>query len=128
MAVFVQPATEWLLTVERLHYRETPPFTSFVALEWFLAPLVVAILIDVISRRAQRKHWSQRKLTISLALSSLLSAALPIISLYPLYPVVLAIRLGIAGYMVSVLLGLAGAYLGTLFGQSVGESISSLER
>src|SRR5260370_11919769 len=28
MAVFVQPATDWLLTVERLQYLDTPPFTS----------------------------------------------------------------------------------------------------
>ncbi len=36
MAMFVQPATDWLLTVERLRYRDTPSFTSVVALEWFL--------------------------------------------------------------------------------------------
>src|SRR2546426_6028276 len=48
MAVFVQPATDWLLSIERLRYRETPAFTSIVALEWFLTPLVVAILIDVL--------------------------------------------------------------------------------
>src|SRR5439155_23721639 len=35
MAVFVQPATDWLLSIERLRYRETPAFTSIVALEWF---------------------------------------------------------------------------------------------
>src|SRR5437660_6240819 len=59
MAVFVQPATDWLLTVERLKYRDNPAFTSIVALEWFLTPLVVAILIDVILRRARRKQWPQ---------------------------------------------------------------------
>src|SRR5437763_451672 len=52
MAVFVQPATDWLLTVEHLKYREAPPFTSVVALEWFLTPVIVAILIDVIMHRA----------------------------------------------------------------------------
>src|SRR5947199_8542935 len=30
MAVFVQPATDWLLTVERLRSRRNPPFTSVV--------------------------------------------------------------------------------------------------
>ena len=128
MALFVQPATDWLLTVERLTYRDTPPFTSIVALEWFIAPLVVAILIDVFMRRAQRKQWSQRKLTFILALTALLSGALPIISIFPLYPIVLASRLGIAGYLVSVLLGLAGTYLGTIVGRNVGESLDSLER
>ena len=30
MALFVQPATDWLLTVEHLRYREAPPGTSGV--------------------------------------------------------------------------------------------------
>jgi hypothetical protein len=128
MAAFVQPATEWLRTVERLQYRDVPSFTSIVALEWFITPVVVAILIDVFMHRARRKQWSQRKLTFILALTALLSGALPIISIFPLYPIVLASRLGIAGYLASVLLGLAGTYLGTMFGRNVGESIDSLER
>jgi len=128
MALFVQPATDWLLSVERLSYRENPPFTSLVALEWFLTPLVVAILIDVIMRRAQRKQWSQRKLTMTLALTALLSAALPVVLIFPLLPVALALQLGLAGSLASLLLGLAGTYLGTLFGRNVGVSINSLER
>ena len=128
MAVFVQPATGWLLAAERLHYRDTPPFTSVVALEWFITPLVVAILIDVLMRRARRKQWSRRKLTLFLALTALLAGVLPVVSIYPLLPVVLPLELGIAGYLASVLLGLGGTYLGTLFGRNVGESIDSLER
>ena len=128
MAVFVQPATDWLLAAERLHYREAPPFTSVVALEWFITPLVVAILIDVLMRRARRKQWSRGKLTLFLALTALLAGVLPVVSIYPLLPVVLPLELGIAGYLASVLLGLGGTYLGTLFGRNVGESIDSLER
>jgi hypothetical protein len=128
MAVFVQPATDWLLTVEHLQYRDTPTFTSIVALEWFITPLVVAILIDVIMRQARRKQWSRSKLTLILALSALLSGALPVVFIFPLFPVVLAVRLGIAGSMTSLLLGLAGTYLGTFFGRNVGESIDSLDR
>lgn len=127
MAIFVQPATDWLLTVERLQYRDTPTFISVVALEWFITPVVVAILIDVFMHRAQHKQWSQKKLTFILALTALLSGALPIISIFPLYPIVLASRLGIAGYLASVLLGLAGTYLGTILGRNVGESMDSLE-
>ncbi len=128
MAVFVQPATDWLLTVERLTYRDAPPFTSIVALEWFITPLVVAILIDVLMRRARHKQWPLRKLTFILALTALLSAALPVVAIFPIYPVIFAMRLGIAGYLVSLLLGFAGTYLGTIFGRNVGESIDSLER
>jgi hypothetical protein len=128
MAVFVQPATDWLLTVERLNYRKAPPFTAVVALEWFITPLFVAILIDVIMHRARRKQWSGRKLQLILALSALLSGALPILPVYPLLPVRLALQLGIAGFLASLLLGFAGAYLGTFFGRNVGESINALER
>ena len=128
MAVFVQPATNWLLTVEHLHYRDIPPFTSIVALEWFITPLVVAMLIDVITRRSRRKQWSRSKLTLFLALTALLSGALPVVSIFPLLPVALAVELGLAGSLASLLLGFAGTYLGTLFGRNVGESLDSLER
>jgi hypothetical protein len=128
MAVFVQPATDWLLTVEHLKYREAPLFTSVVALQWFLTPLVVAILIDVIVRRAQGKQWSRRKLALILSLAALLSGVLPVVLIYPLLPLVLPLQLGVVGYLASVLLGFAGAYLGTLFGRNIGESLDSLER
>jgi hypothetical protein len=127
MAVFVQPATDWLLTVEGLHYRDAPPTTSIVALEWFITPFIVAILIDVIVHRAQRKQWPQRRLTIILALTALLNGAFPVITIAPLLPIGLVLQLGIAGYLASVLLGLAGTFLGTMFGRNVGESMISLE-
>ena len=127
MAIFVQPATNWLLTVERLQYRDTPTFISVVALEWFITPVVVAILIDVFMHRARRKQWSQRKLTLFLVFTALLGGALPIVMIFPIYPIVFISRLGIAGYLVSLLLGFAGTYLGTMFGRNVGESIDSLD-
>src|SRR5207248_5402912 len=99
-----------------------------VALEWFITPLVVAILIEGIICRARRKQWSQRKQILILALTALLSGALPVVSIFRLFPVAMALQLGIVGYLASLLLGLAGTYLGTLFGRNVGESIDSLER
>ncbi|HEX7735541.1 MAG TPA: hypothetical protein VF458_11790 [Ktedonobacteraceae bacterium] len=128
MAVFVQPATDWLLTVEGLHYRKGHPPTSVVALEWFITPLVVAILVDIIVRRAQRKSWSRGKLTLILALTALLSGALPVIAILPILPIALAMEWGLAGFLVSNLLGFAGAYLGTRLGRSAGESLSLLEK
>jgi len=128
MALFVQPATDWLLSVERLQYREAPAFTSVVALQWFLTPVVVAILIDVIMHRARRKQWSQSRLTLMLALTALLSGALPVVFIFPFLPVALAVQLGIAGSLASLLLGLTGTYLGTLFGRNIGVSINTLER
>ena len=86
------------------------------------------MLIDVLMRRARRKQWSQSKLTLILALTALLSGALPVVSIFPLFPIVLAVELGIAGSLASLLLGLAGTSLGVMFGRNVGESIDSLER
>src|SRR5260221_1749595 len=103
MAVFVQPATDWLLAAERLHYREAPPFTSVVALEWFITPLVVAILIVVIMRRARRKQWSRGRLTLILALTALLAGLFPVVSIFPLLPSALPLELGVARALPSVL-------------------------
>ncbi len=128
MAVFVQPATDWLLTVERLHYKDAPPFTSVVALEWFITPLIVAILVDVIMHRSRSKQWPIRRLTLFLTLAALVSGALPIIPLYPLLPAFMAMQTGVAGFLVSLLFGLIGSYIGTFFGRNVGESIKALER
>ena len=128
MAVFVQPATDWLLTVEHLRYRETPFSTSVVALQWFLTPLLVAILIDLIMRRALGKQWSRRKLALILSLAAELAGVLPVVLIYPLLPAVLPLQVGIVGYLVSVLIGCTGTYLFTVFGRNVGESLASLER
>lgn len=128
MAVFVQPATDWLLAAEGLHYRRNPPFTSVVALQWFITPLVVAILIDVIVRRAQRKLWSPGKLRLILALTALLSGVLPVIPIFLPLPVALAIQWGPAGFLISAIIGFAGAYLGAFFGRNVGASMSLVER
>jgi len=128
MALFVQPATSWLLTVEQLSYRRaTHPATSLVALQWFLTPIVVAILIDVMMYQARQKHWSQRKLTLGVALCALISGILPIVPASPLLPAVLLVQVGIAGFALSLLVGLGGSFLGTIFGRNVGESLRTLE-
>ena len=128
MAVFVQPATDWLLSLERLSYIETPPSTSSVALEWFWTPLLVALLIDVIMHQARRKQWLRSRLIPVLALVALLSGALPVALTSPFFSVTLITQLGMVGYLSWLLLGLVGAYVGALYGQRAGESVNSLER
>ncbi|HEY0755423.1 MAG TPA: hypothetical protein VGD98_15810 [Ktedonobacteraceae bacterium] len=128
MAIFVQPATDWLLTIEGLSYKESPPATSIVALEWFITPVVVAILIDVFMRRARRKDWSRRKTVLVLALCALMSGILPVIVLYPLLPALLFLQAGIAGFLASAILGFGGAWLGVFFAQNTGETLNVLER
>ncbi len=128
MAVFVQPATDWLLSVEQLHYREQPPFTAVVALEWFLTPVLVAFLINLIERRSRSRQWSRRKQTLWLIVCALVSGLFPIISISPYLPVVLALQVGLAGYLPTALLGAAGAWLGITFGRTASESLSGLEK
>ncbi len=127
MALFVQPATDYLLTIERLAYRHSRPITSIVALEWFLAPLLVAILIDVVTRQARRNNWSARKITLAYVLVALVST-IPMPAIYPIYAFYIYELFGIASILFGLLLGLVGTSLGTWFGQNMGASLRKIER
>lgn len=130
VAVFVPPATYWLVAMERLSFRpdrDGNPGLASVALEWPVGVVITAILIDVFMRRAQRKGWSRRKLTAVLILVTLLGS-LPMPIIYPIFPVLLVSDLGIPSFIASLLLGLLGAYVGLWFGRNVGASMRSLER
>ena len=127
MALFVQPATEYLRQLEGLVYRRgSAPFTSVVTMEWFLAPIVVAILIDIFMRRAQKKQWSARKLTLVLALTALI-AGLPTPMFFPWLAVYFFVGYGI-GFVIALLIGLPAAYAGIWLGRNVGMSLQTLER
>ena len=127
MALFVQPATEYLRGLEGLVYRRgSAPFTSVVAMEWFLAPVVVAILFDIFMYRAQRKQWSTRKLTLVLALTALI-ACLPTPMFFPQYALYVFFQFGV-GYIIALLIGLLATYTGVWFGRNVGTTLQTLER
>ena len=127
MALLVQPATDYLLTLERLTYRRSHPVTSIVALEWFLAPLIVAIVIDVVTRIARRKAWPARKLTTAYILVGLIGT-IPMPAIYPIYSFYIYELFGIASILFSLLLGVVGTTLGTWFGQNAGASLAEIER
>lgn len=127
MELFVPPATSWLVAVEHLTFREDNPGISIVAFEWPLIPILVAIGIDILVGLARRRNWSFRRLAITL-LPVLLLACLPCVVFAPLYSLELAIHLGVAGTLVSLLLGLLGAYLGLWFGKQMGTALSQEER
>ncbi|GHO85813.1 hypothetical protein [Dictyobacter formicarum] len=127
MALYVQPATDWLVGVERLTYRRAHPLTAVVAMEWFIAPLLAAILIDLVMRRARRKQWLSGKQALFLTLASLVSM-LPIMALRPTFFVILLVALGVAGTIVSFVPGVLATYAGMRLGRNIGESISNLER
>jgi hypothetical protein len=128
MAVFVQPATDWLLSVEQLHYFEQPSFTAVVALRWFLTPVLVAFLVSLIQRRSQSRAWSRRKQTLWLIAGTLVAGLCPVSCGFPDQPAILALQVGPVGYLPTALLGMVGAWLGITFGRTVSASLSGLEK
>jgi len=127
MALAVQPATDYLLSLERLTYRHGRPVTSIVALEWFLAPLIVAILIDVVTRQARRRNWSARTITIAYILIALI-VTIPMPAIYPIYSLYIIELFGVGNIVFSLLFGLVATAIGTWFGRNVGASLQALER
>lgn len=123
MLLWIQPATAWLLDVEQLHYRTTPPPVSIIALQWVIAPVLVAFLIDLVLRRAQIRQWSRRKQTLLVVVSTLVAGLLPVVFIIPSLPLLLVLEVGVAGYLPTVLLGVGGAWLGIFFSRIVSKSV-----
>jgi hypothetical protein len=125
-AVFVPPATNLLVGMEGLQYRNkmaTISYLTVVSLSaWPLLPILVAPLLDFAFGRARRTGWSRNRLMVTMALVSLL-AACPVLVLHPVVGVQIAKELGLFSTIVSLLIGLMGIYLGTLAGSSVGETL-----
>ena len=127
MALFVQPATEYLRGLEGLTYRRGhAPLTSVVTMEWFLAPIIVAILIDIFMYRAQKQQWSSRKLTLVLALTALI-AGLPAPLFFPWFAFYVFYAYGI-GFIIALLIGFLATYAGVWLGRNVGMALQTLER
>ena len=121
--LYVPPATNFLLQLEQLSYRRPGLHLVVVAIDWPAAFLVAAIISDSILRRAKRRGWSPRKQILIVSASTLIGF-LPIPIISPLYPLYLAGEIGIAGTIVSLLLGRE-----VLIDPADGlESLSSLER
>lgn len=127
MAVFVQPATDWLLTIERLSYRRAHPPISVVTLEWILTPIIIAILLDAFILWGQQKDWSSRKMLGIETLIAMIST-LPILIARPTMTIYIFIHIGLIGFIISYLLGLITTFVAAKFGHNVGEALSSLER
>jgi hypothetical protein len=98
-----------------------------VALDWPALFIVGAVIIDSVIRRARRGGWSAGRVLLTVAASSLVGF-LPAPLIYPLYPIHVALLTGSVGFIVSLLLGLAGGYVGSWLGRNVGEVLHVLER
>jgi hypothetical protein len=122
---FAPPATNWLVTIEQLSYRkalEKFAFLSMVSMEWPLAIILGAILIDVCFHLAQRRGWSRSTLLATLAVVTLLGS-IPVVALKPGVSVQLAQFMGTPGTLLTLLFGLLGAFIGAWFGQRMGVSM-----
>lgn len=130
-SAFVPTATHTLVGSEGLHYRkQLSQFAdlSIVAVRfWPLLPIIIAPLLDVCFSQAKRHNWSGRRQTISFALIALLSF-FPVFALEPTFGVEWIGSIGIAGLLISLLLGFVGTYLGTQLGQYTGKIMSQEER
>lgn len=142
-SLFVPPATNFLLGLEHLSYRADFPVTlittsisisklSLIAVRyWFLAPILVALLMDFFVQRAQRRQWTRRKLTLVLALIALI-ACLPVTISSPMLIIDMIVILGMSGtftllgvdgFLISLLLGVLGTFVGAWLGRRMGESM-----
>lgn len=146
-SLFVPPATNFLLGLEHLTYRTDVTVTlittnislsklSLIAVQlWPLAPILVALLVDFFVWRAQRRNWSRRKLTLVLTLTALI-ACLPVTVTSPFLIIGMIVTLGMSGnftllgvdgYLISLLLGIFGTFIGGWLGRRMGESMQQGE-
>jgi len=126
VALYVPPATNLLVQLEHLTYRRPGAHLAVVALNWPILFILGAVIIDSLVHWAKRKGWSRRKQTLIVAASALVGF-LPVPIIFPIYPLVLAQLIGIPGLLVSLLLGLLGAYIGSWLGRGTGEPMNALE-
>ena len=125
--LYIPKATTILLQIEQQTYRRAGAHPVVVAVDWPLLFLVGAIIFDLIMRRAQKRGWSVNKLLPILAISTLIGF-LPAPILFPLYPAYLVIQFGVVSFILTLLIGFAGGYVGAWLGQRTGNVIHELEQ
>lgn len=127
VALYVPTATDLLVQAEHLSYRSTPG-AAVVFLEWPMTQAIIAAIgIDLVTQRAKRRAWSQRRLTVTLALLAFVTA-IPMLPLVPWFVLALAVRTGVLGFFFSLILGALSAYLGLWFGRRMGASLQSADQ
>lgn len=130
--VFVPAAMSYLVTLERLSYRpEVRGIPTNVSLVTMLAvsltPLIVAPLIDICFWQAQRRHWSRRRVILTMAGITII-ACVPVVPYDPLLLLGgLTDQIGLAGSIISLLLGGIGTFLGAEFGLRMSETMQRIE-
>jgi hypothetical protein len=124
--LFVPPAIRGLAQAEQLNFRRAQEVLPQVARAWPIGVVYSAIALDILRHRAQRKAWSTRKFTLLTALITL-PGFLPIALAIPYIFVGIFLTVGALGFILSVLLGLGGSFVGIWFGERTGESLLEQE-
>jgi hypothetical protein len=127
----IPPALAWLMQIEQLTFRavqhSNPPQLSVVSISWPLLALLSATLIDLFMQQAQKRGWSRQQLSIAIGIAVFVGC-LPLTIRNPVISLDLLTQLGVLGTLLSLLIGSLGVFIGTKLGQSVGETMSTLER
>lgn len=126
----VPPALTWLMQIEQLTYRAghaNPPPVSLVAAALPLLPIVSAFVIDLCVQRARKQDWSARRLSMSIALATLIGG-IPLMLEAPIAALQMLKLFGVVGTLLALVVGLLGGVIGTTLGRSVGKTIHTLER
>ncbi|HEU5199449.1 MAG TPA: hypothetical protein VFU32_07420 [Ktedonobacterales bacterium] len=128
VALYVPPATDLLVQAEHLRYR-TGPGPALVAIEWPMGQALIAALgIDLLTWQAKRHTWSQRRLTVPLALLVFVTT-IPVLPLVPWYVLALALITGLEGFLLSLfVLGTLGACVGLWLGRRMGASLQIIDQ
>jgi hypothetical protein len=129
--LYVPPALAWLMQIEQLTFRavhhSAPPQVSIVAFLWPQLSLLSAILIDLFVQRARKRGWSPQQLSIAIGLAVFIGC-IPLTIENPVLSLDLIPMLGVLGTLLSLIVGCLGVFIGTKLGQSVGKTMSALER
>ncbi len=124
--LYVPRATGILMITEGLSLRRSNPGVAILTFDWPLLPILAALVVDIVTRFAQKRDWSVKRLLLTEA-SLALIGFIPLTLFNPTLFVRLPGRLGIAGFVVSLLLGWGGSLLGAWFGQRTGTALQQVE-
>jgi hypothetical protein len=123
---FVPPATAALMVSEGLGLRRHNPGVAILSFDWPLLPILAALVVDLVTRFAQKRSWSLKRLLLTEATLALVGF-IPLTLFNPTVLLALASRLGVAGFIVSLLLGWGGSLLGAWFGQRTGNALKQVD-
>ncbi len=123
---YVPPATTTLRIAEGLSLRRSDLSVAIVTFDWPLLPILAALVVDIVTRFAQKLNWTFKRLLLTEATLALVGF-IPLTLAKPTIFLLLVSRLGIAGFIVSLLLGWGGSLLGVWFGQWTGTALKQVD-